>query len=54
MLQTVDSHLVALGLATQLPKLLSKGPVFELSEMTINLPEGKIVGNFKISLQKQK
>ncbi|VEB37248.1 putative virulence protein [Legionella sainthelensi] len=52
MLQTVDSHLVALGLATQLPKLLSKGPVLELSEMTINLPEGKIVGNFKISLPK--
>lgn len=52
MLQNSDSHLVALGLATELPKLLSKGPVLELSEMTINLPEGKIVGNFKISLPK--
>lgn len=52
MLQTSDSHLVGLSLATELPKLLSKGSVLELSEMTINLPEGKIVGNFKISLPK--
>ncbi|KTD56820.1 putative virulence protein [Legionella santicrucis] len=54
MLQNSDSHLVALGLATELPKLLSKGPILELSEMTINLPEGKIVGNFKISLPQTK
>ncbi|KTD09142.1 putative virulence protein [Legionella gratiana] len=50
MLQNNDSNLVALGFATELPKLLRKGPVLELSEMIINLPEGKVVGNFKISL----
>ncbi|KTC91763.1 YdgA family protein [Legionella cincinnatiensis] len=50
MTQNSDPHLVASSIATELPKLLSKGPVLELSEMTINLPEGKIVGHFKISL----
>lgn len=52
MLQNADPNLVMISLATELPKLLNKGPVLELNEMNINLPEGKIIGNFKIYLPK--
>lgn len=46
----VDPNLAMLAIATELPKLLSKGPVIELSEMNLTLPEGQINGNFKIWL----
>lgn len=45
-----DLNLRLLTLANQLPKLLAKGPIVELSKMEINLPEGKIIGTFKMWL----
>ncbi len=47
-----DPNLATLAFVTELPKLLAKGAVLELSEMTLNLPDGKITGNFKLSLPK--
>ncbi|WP_058519228.1 YdgA family protein [Legionella parisiensis] len=47
-----DPNLVTLAFATELPKLLAKGAVLELKEMALNVPDGKIIGNFKISLPK--
>ncbi|HHF7367420.1 TPA: YdgA family protein [Legionella bozemanae] len=47
-----DPNLVTLAFATELPKLLAKGAVLELSEMTLNVPDGKIIGNLKMSLPK--
>ncbi|QLZ69755.1 hypothetical protein FOLKNPGA_02553 [Legionella sp. PC1000] len=47
-----DPNQVTLAFVTELPKLLAKGAVLELSEMALNVPEGKITGNFKMSLPK--
>ncbi|PWY54315.1 DUF945 domain-containing protein [Legionella qingyii] len=47
-----DPNLATLAFATELPKLLAKGAVLELSELTLNLPSGKIIGNFKLSVPK--
>jgi uncharacterized protein YdgA (DUF945 family) len=44
----VDPNLAMLAIAAELPKLLAKGPVIELAEMNLTLPEGQINGNFKI------
>ena len=46
----VDPNLAMLAVAAELPKLLTKGPIIELSEMNLILPEGQINGNFKIWL----
>ncbi|USQ13328.1 YdgA family protein [Legionella lytica] len=46
----VDPNLAMLAIAAELPKLLTKGPVIELAEMNLTLPEGQINGNFKIWL----
>lgn len=45
-----DPNLIILALATESPKLLAKGAVFELSEMNLTVPEGKITGNFKLAV----
>ncbi|CEK11572.1 YdgA family protein [Legionella hackeliae] len=45
-----NSDAATAGILAQLPKLLSRGPVMELSELALNLPEGKVLGNFKLSL----
>lgn len=47
-----DSNLAMLGLLSELPKLLAQGPELEVSEMSFSLPEGIIIGNFKITLPK--
>lgn len=47
-----DSNLLMLSMVTQLPKLLAKGAELNLSEMTVSLPEGKVVGDLKIALPK--
>ncbi|KTD69096.1 putative virulence protein [Legionella steelei] len=47
-----DPNMIVLAFANELPQLLAKGAVLELSEMTLNLPDGKIVGNFKVALPK--
>ncbi|QMT60873.1 YdgA family protein [Legionella sp. PC997] len=47
-----DPNLVSLAFATELPKLVAKGAVLELSEMSLSLPDGKIIGNFKLSVPK--
>ncbi|HHT0591975.1 TPA: YdgA family protein [Legionella anisa] len=47
-----DPNLATLAFVTELPKLLAKGAELELSEMALNVPDGKITGNFKISLPK--
>ncbi|KTD74114.1 YdgA family protein [Legionella tucsonensis] len=47
-----NPNLITLAFATELPKLLAKGAVLELSEMMLDVPDGKIIGNFKISLPK--
>lgn len=45
-----DSNLTMLALITEFPKLLAKGPILELSEITLNVPEGQIIGNLKLSI----
>lgn len=52
MQEGTNPDLAMLSLIAELPKLLTKGPVLELSEMTLNLPDGKIMGRLKISLPK--
>ncbi|WED43538.1 YdgA family protein [Legionella cardiaca] len=47
-----DPNLVMLALLAELPRLLTKGPVLEVSEMTLHVPQGKIEGNLKIVLPK--
>ncbi|CAM3045909.1 putative virulence protein [Legionella steigerwaltii] len=47
-----DPNMIGLAFANGLPQLLSKGAVVELSELTLNIPDGKIEGNFKIALPK--
>ncbi|WP_131794954.1 YdgA family protein [Fluoribacter gormanii] len=47
-----DPNLAMAAFATELPLLFAKGAVLELSEMTLNLPGGKIIGNFKLSVPK--
>lgn len=47
-----DPNLIVLALATGSPKLLAKGAVFELSEMNLTVPDGKITGNFKFAVPK--
>ncbi|WP_133135816.1 YdgA family protein [Legionella rowbothamii] len=46
----VDPNVAMLAIGAELPKLLAKGPVVELAEMNLTLPEGQIKGNFKIWL----
>lgn len=41
-----------LGMLPDLPKLLSKGPQIELSQLSLKLPQGLVKGNFLISLPK--
>lgn len=45
-----NTTLLGVSVLSELPKLLSKGAVLEISEMNFNLPEGKIIGNLKISI----
>ncbi|KTC95238.1 YdgA family protein [Legionella feeleii] len=45
-----NATLLGVSILSELPKLLSKGAILELSEMNFNLPEGKIIGNLKISV----
>lgn len=45
-----NPELNMLALLAELPKLLSKGSVLELSEMYLTVPEGKITGSLKITL----
>ncbi|MCW8398049.1 YdgA family protein [Legionella sp. PATHC038] len=47
-----DPNMISLAFLNELPQLLAKGAVIELSQMTLNLPDGKIAGNFKITLPK--
>jgi uncharacterized protein YdgA (DUF945 family) len=47
-----SSDLNALSLFFDLPKLLTLGPEIEVPEVNLNLPEGQIIGNFKVSLVK--
>lgn len=41
-----------IGMIPDLPKLLSKGPQIELSQLSFKLPQGLVKGNFLISLPK--
>ncbi|MCA0403263.1 MAG: YdgA family protein [Proteobacteria bacterium] len=50
--QPAERQMAMLALLPELPKLFSKGPQFEISEMNLNLPEGAIEGNLLISLPK--
>ncbi|WP_454781780.1 YdgA family protein [Legionella sp. WA2022007384] len=47
-----DPNFVTLAFATELPKLVAKGAILEISEMKLNLPGGEIIGNFKLSVPK--
>lgn len=47
-----NSELNALALFYELPKLLALGPELEIPEINLNLPQGQVLGNFKLSLAK--
>lgn len=47
-----NATLASLALITELPKLLTQGPELELSNLTFDLPEGRVTGYFKLSLAK--
>ncbi|KTD64668.1 YdgA family protein [Legionella spiritensis] len=46
----IEKQQAMLAIMPELPKLLSRGAVFEVSDMNFNMPEGTIEGNVKISL----
>ena len=48
----VERQKVLLAVLPELPKLFSKGPEFEITEMNFVMPEGTVEGNLLISLPK--
>lgn len=47
---TGNPSLAMMAMMAEVPYLLAKGPVIELSEMDVTMPEGRIVGHFKLML----
>lgn len=45
-----DPNMITLSFMSELPQLLAKGAMIELSEMNLDVPDGKITGNFKIAV----
>lgn len=48
-----DWPLIQLSIVAELPKLLSRRSEFELENLSLTVPEGKIEGHFKIALPKE-
>jgi uncharacterized protein YdgA (DUF945 family) len=52
LMQNNNNSLMMIGLMTDLPNLLAKGAELDLADLDVSLPEGKIVGRFKLTLPK--